>query len=111
MQPADVVLRFLDSVGRRSEAEFYLALFRAEAKERFAAIHVDANVARYATDAVVLELGFLTALGLVPVVLLGVLEPAEAQTHAARIVRRVPGAELCAPEEAAACARRGVIPV
>ena len=43
MEPADAVLRFLDGLGRRSEADFYLSLFRAEPKERFAAISVDAN--------------------------------------------------------------------
>ena len=38
MEPAEVVLRFLESVGRRSEAEFYISLFRAEPKEQFAEI-------------------------------------------------------------------------
>jgi bifunctional N-acetylglutamate synthase/kinase len=123
MEPADVVLRFLESVGRRSDAEFYLALFRAEAKEGFAAIHVDASVARHAVDAVVLELGFLRALGLVPVVVLGVFEPAEAATQARRIRRKleeagVPATQLPAAAAgaeavaavAAAC-RRGELPI
>ena len=52
MEPAEAVLRFLESLGRRTEADFYLSLFRAEPKERFAAISVDANVARSATEAV-----------------------------------------------------------
>src|SRR5438094_6153328 len=89
MDPADVVLRFLESLGRRSEAEFYLALFRAEPKERFAAISVDANVARHATEAVTLDLRFLAALGLVPVVVLGLLDGKEAAEHGARIKRRL----------------------
>lgn len=89
MAPADAVLRFLESVGRRSEAEFYLSLFRAEPKEQFAAISVDANVARHATEAVVLHLRFLHALGLAPVVVLGLFEPTDAQEHAARIRRRL----------------------
>lgn len=89
MEPADVVLRFLESVGRRSEAEFYVSLFRAEPKEQFAAISVDSNVARYATEAVVLHLRFLHALGLVPVVVLGLFEPIDAFEHAARIRRRL----------------------
>ncbi len=89
MEPADVVLRFLESVGRRSEAEFYINLFRAEPKERFAAIGVDANVARHATEAVVLHLRFLAALGLAPLVLLGHFEPTDAADHASRIQRRL----------------------
>src|SRR5262249_32259832 len=87
VEPADVVLRFLESAGRRSEAEFYLEHFRAEAKERFAAIHVSPGVMRHAAEAVAVELRFLAALGLVPVVLLGVVDPAEAPTHAARLAR------------------------
>ena len=89
MEPAEVVLRFLEALGRPSESDFYLALFRAEPKERFAAITVDANVARHAWEAVTLELRFLAALGLVPVVVLGLFEPTEAREHASRIRRRL----------------------
>jgi hypothetical protein len=89
MDPADVVLRFLESVGKRSEAEFYLSLFRSEPKEQFAAISVDANVARHATEAVVLHLRFLAALGLAPMVLLGLFEPTDSDEHGARILRRL----------------------
>jgi bifunctional N-acetylglutamate synthase/kinase len=118
MEPADVVLRFLESMGRRSEAEFYLALFRAEAKERFAAIVVDANVARHATEAVVLDLRFLAGLGLTPVVTLGLFEPTDAVEHGSRIRRKlekggVPARlvdTIDAADAAAAC-RAGVIPV
>lgn len=89
MTPADAVLRFLESVGRRSEAEFYLGLFRSEPKEQFAAISVDANVARHATEAVVLHLRFLHTLGLAPVVVLGLFAPTDAREHGARIRRRL----------------------
>lgn len=89
MEPADVVLRFLESVGRKSEAEFYLQLFRAEPKEQFAAISVDANVARHASDAVVLHLRFLAALGLFPTVLFGTFDPIDAHEHATRIRRKL----------------------
>ncbi len=122
MEPADVVLRFMESVGRRSEAEFYLSLFRAEPKEQFAAITVDANVARHATEAVVLELRFLAALGLVPTVLLGLFEPTDALEHAQRIRRRleragVPVVQLSfgetadLPGQITAAARAGTIPI
>ncbi len=86
---ADVVLRFLESVGRRAEAEFYVQLFRSEPKEQFGAIAVDANVARYAFEAVVLPLRFLAGLGLSPVVVLGTFAPADAPEHAARLLRRL----------------------
>jgi hypothetical protein len=102
MEPADIVLRFLESVGRRSEAEFYISLFRAEPKEQFAAIGVDANVARHAAEAVVLHLRFLAALGLAPVVVLGHFEPTDAQEHAARIHRRLLRAGVSAGLVAAA---------
>lgn len=121
MEPADVVLRFLESVGRRSEAEFYINLFRAEPKEQFAAIGVDANVARHATEAVVLHLRFLAALGLAPMVVLGHFEPTDALEHGARIQRRlgragVP-AELIAAsdvslvERCTQVARAGTLPI
>src|SRR5690242_14724347 len=89
MEPSDVVLRFLESVGSRREADFYLALFRAGEPERFAAISVDANVARHAAEAVTLDLRFLSALGLYPVVVLGVFESTEAMEQAVRLARRL----------------------
>jgi acetylglutamate kinase len=125
MEPADVVLRFLESVGRRSEAEFYLGLFRAEPKEQFAAISVDANVARHAWEAVVLDLKFLAALGLMPVVVLGLFEPTDAEEHGARIRRRLEkgavAAQLIAVEQSSEpaqlaeaitlLARAGTVPI
>jgi acetylglutamate synthase len=123
MEASDVVLRFLESVGKRSEAEFYISLFRAEPKEQFAAIGVDANVARHATEAVVLHLRFLAALGLAPVVFLGHFEPKDAPEHAARIFRRLgragvqsevlPSAELGASLSARCeqSARAGILPI
>jgi acetylglutamate kinase len=89
VETADAVLRFLESLGRRAEADFYLGLFRAEPKERFAAISVDANVARHATEAVTLDLRFLASLGLFPVVVLGLMDSAEAMEHAERLRRRL----------------------
>jgi GNAT superfamily N-acetyltransferase len=121
MEPADVVLRFLESVGSRRESDFYLALFRAEAPERFAAISVDANVARHAGEAVALDLRFLAALGLYPVVLLGIFESTEAMEQATRLGRRLEKAGVRAlllgsdePEllpRAAAAARAQTIPI
>jgi acetylglutamate kinase len=121
MEPADAVLRFLESMGKGSEAEFYLALFRAEAKERFAAISVDANVARHASEAVVLDLRFLARLGLSPVVVLGLFEPTDAVEHGSRIRRRlekggvpavmVPPSDPQLGDTVASAARAGTLPI
>jgi acetylglutamate kinase len=121
MEPADVVLRFLESVGSRRESDFYLALFRAGEPERFAAISVDANVARHAAEAVTLDLRFLAALGLYPVVLLGLFESTEAMEHAIRLGRRLEKAGVKALllgseepdliERAAEAARAQTIPI
>jgi hypothetical protein len=89
VEHAEVVHRFLESVGRRGDADFYLALFRAIEKERFAAIVLDADVAREAREAVVHDLRVLATLSLSPVVLLGLFEPATAADAAARLERRL----------------------
>ena len=70
-ETSDAILRFMESIGHRSEAEFYLALFRAEKKESFANLVIEASVLRDAAEAVVLDLRFLSGLGLTPVVSLG----------------------------------------
>lgn len=91
LEPQDVVLRFLQSVGRPEEARFYLDLFRATPREQFAAIAVDAHVMADAADAVVLDLKFLAALELFPVVVLGLFQPAESGAHARKLRRRLDG--------------------
>ncbi|MFI5181002.1 MAG: hypothetical protein ACHQPI_06400 [Thermoanaerobaculia bacterium] len=83
----DVVLRFLESTGRPSEARLYLDLFRARPREQFAAIAIDAHVMADAADAVAQDLKFLAALDLYPTVILGIFQPAEAARHA-RALRR-----------------------
>jgi hypothetical protein len=117
--PADVVLRFLESVGRPEEARFYLERFRAEPREQFAVIAIEANVARDAIEAVVLDLRFLAAIGLVPVVVLGLFEAKSAFQHAARIQRRLAretttavlltGEDPALHEKTATAARAGII--
>lgn len=89
LDPAGVVLRFLESVGRPAEARLYLDLFRARPREQFACIAVDGHVVENATDAVVLDLRFLAALGLTPTVVLGLFQPADAASHARRLRRRL----------------------
>ena len=61
-------------MGRAADADFYLRLFRAAAPERFACIAVDSVLLADAGDAVVLDLCFLRALGLLPVVVVGTFQ-------------------------------------
>jgi GNAT superfamily N-acetyltransferase len=71
METAEAVLRFLAGVGKGSEAEFYLRLFRSRARESFATLVVDAETMRENLDGVALDLRLLHALSLTPVVVLG----------------------------------------
>jgi len=85
---AGVVLTFLESVGRRSEAELYLKLFRELPKESFAIIAAEAAVLRYAAGSLVEQLRFLHELGLVAPVVVGLLEQAFHERAAARLGKR-----------------------
>jgi len=87
-ETSEVILRFLESVGRRSEAEFYLGLFRAESKESFANLVAGASVLRDASEAVVLDLRFLRALGLSSVVTVGFSSIASAAAEQAEWLHR-----------------------
>jgi acetylglutamate kinase len=87
--PADAVLRFLESVGPGSEAEFYLRTFRSQAPERFATLTVLASALEYGLDGVTLDLRFLRELGLTPVVVLGLYEPARTEEHAQLLSERL----------------------
>jgi hypothetical protein len=84
----DAILRFLESVGKRSETDFYLNLFRAEEKEAFANLVASPAVLRGAFEAVVLDLMFLHGLGLVPVVSVGFYGGGAASAEHARRLRR-----------------------
>lgn len=63
----DVVLRFMASLGRRDEAQYYLELFRG-APERFAVIRVDPQLSELGLEALALDLHYLAGLELYPVV-------------------------------------------
>lgn len=82
METAEAVLRFLAGVGKGSEAEFYLRLFRSRARESFATLVVDAETMRENLDGVALDLRLLHTLSLTPVVVLG-LQP-DGDAHAAQ---------------------------
>jgi acetylglutamate kinase len=85
---AGVVLTFLESVGRRSEAELYLKLFRDLPKESFAVIAAEAAVLRYAAGSVVEQLRFLHELGLMAPVVVGLLEQGGPEKAATRLAKR-----------------------
>ncbi len=121
-ETSDAILRFMESIGHRSEAEFYLALFRAEKKESFANLVIEASVLRDAAEAVVLDLRFLAGLGLTPVVSLGLTSAGKAGAEQAeRLLRRLERAAVpCSVSTAdhpnlvrtiTEQARAGVIPI
>lgn len=69
-KPQDLVLRFLNSVGHKRDAEFYVDLFTSTKPESFAIIVVDEEVLREEIDAVLFEIRYLMRLSLYPVVLI-----------------------------------------
>ncbi len=87
MDPQDAVVHFLGSIAPASEAEFYLNLFRAQARESFAVIAVQRGIAEHAMDAVAVDLRCLAVMGLTPVVLLGVDSSSHAQQGAEHLVQ------------------------
>ena len=89
MEPAEAVLRFLAGVGKGSEAEFYLRLFRDRARESFATLVVDAETMRENLDGVALDLRLLHTLSLTPVVVLGFYADGAAQLAAAQLQSRL----------------------
>jgi hypothetical protein len=84
--PAQMVLRFLESVGKRSEAEFYLRLFRDLPKPSFAVIAAEAGLVENALPSLVDGLRFLSALDLHAVVLLGLFDPSRDAANLADLV-------------------------
>ncbi len=90
------MLTFLESVGRRSEAELYLRLFRQLPKESFAIIAPGGPVVRHALGSLVEQLRFLSDLGLFAPVVLGLFTPEAAAAASERLVRRLPSVGLVA---------------
>jgi len=88
------VLTFLESVGRRSEAEFYLRMFHGLPKESFAVIVPGGPVVRSALGSIVEQLRFLADLGLYATVVLGLFDPETGATSSERLSKRLPAAAL-----------------
>jgi GNAT superfamily N-acetyltransferase len=82
---AEIAQRFLESVGGKADIDLYLKLFRAQRKESFAILAPNAQIVKTALDPVHFDLRILANLGLLPVVLLGVLEPKDGDAQAARV--------------------------
>jgi hypothetical protein len=94
------VLTFLESVGRRSEAELYLKLFRKLPKESFAIIAPGGPVVRHALGSLIEQLRFLSDLDLFAPVVLGLFNPEAAAAGSERLVKRLPsvGLDACPHE-------------
>src|SRR5580700_8206783 len=67
---ADIIQRFLESVGQKADVDLYLRLFQSQDKEGFALIAADAQIVRTALDPFHFDLRILAGLGLCPVDLL-----------------------------------------
>ncbi|HEY2409981.1 MAG TPA: hypothetical protein VGI10_28455 [Polyangiaceae bacterium] len=91
---ADAVLTFLESVGRRSEAEFYLRVFLKVPKQSFAIIAPGSTVIRYALGSLVEQLKFLADLGLYAPVVLGLFDPEAGPSCSERLLKRLPAAGI-----------------
>jgi hypothetical protein len=92
--PADVVLTFLESLGRRAEAELYLRMFRELPKESFAIIAPGPQVLRDGLGALAEQIRFLADLDLFTTVVLGLFDPSSAAVAAERVARRFSAAGL-----------------
>ena len=79
---AEIIGRFLESVGQKADVDLYLRLFRSQDKEGFALIAADAQIVRTALDPFHFDLRILAGLGLCPVVLLGLFDAKDADRQA-----------------------------
>ena len=64
---AEIVQRFLESVGAKADIDLYLKLFRSQRKESFAILALNAQIVKSALDPVHFDLRILTGLGYVGV--------------------------------------------
>jgi hypothetical protein len=84
MEP-EIVQRFLESVGAKADIDLYLRLHRAQRKDSFAMLAPNAQIVKSALDPLHFDLRILAGLGLLPVTVLGVLEPKDADAQATRV--------------------------
>jgi hypothetical protein len=81
----DIIQRFLESVGAKADIDLYLRLHRGQRKESFAMLAPNAQIVKTALDPLHFDLRILAGLGLLPVVVLGLIEPKDADAQAARV--------------------------
>lgn len=86
---AEAVVTFLDSVGRRSEAELYLRLFRELPQESFALVAVEPTPLVAQGASIAEQLRFLADLGLLAPVVVGLFDTGHARAAADRFSRRL----------------------
>jgi hypothetical protein len=110
---AETVLTFLSSVGRPSEANLYLKLFRETPRQRFALVVVEPSLVREAAGLLVEHVRFLSQLGLVAPIVIGVFESRGARRAAEQLASKLslaglgpavvegPHADLCSRVEGA----------
>jgi acetylglutamate kinase len=82
---AEIIQRFLESVGQKADVDLYLRLFRAQEKQSFAIVVADAQIVRTALDPFHFDLRILAGLGLCPVVVLGLFDAKDADRQATRV--------------------------
>lgn len=68
LKPQDLVLRFMNSLGHKHDAEVYLKLFTSKNPESFAIIVIEDDVLKDDMDAIIFEIRYLMRLSLFPVV-------------------------------------------
>ena len=117
-EPLETVLTFLESVGKRSETELYLQLFRRFPRESFAIVAPRTSVVRESLGALADQLGFLHRLGLHAPVVLGAFDREAGQQEQDWVVEALRDVEIAAepyagsdPEEVRAALRDGRAPV
>ena len=69
-KPQDLVLRFMNSVGHKKDAEFYLKLFNSTHPESFALIVLEEDILKEDIDSIIFELRYLMRLSLYPIVVI-----------------------------------------
>ena len=84
--PAQRARRFIESVGRKADVALYLRLFRAQKNGRFALLAVEKEALAGAFEAFLFDLRILVDLGLLPVVTLGLFDPAGAAENQQRVI-------------------------
>jgi acetylglutamate kinase len=94
MRHTEAILRFLDSLGRVSDAQFYLGLFHSLPRESFAVLSVDGEVVRDALEALVFDLRYLSQLELYPSLVFGLLDDRKAAGHTEATVRALARAQV-----------------